>query len=77
MVQQVFNRNYINLGNGRNVNVNRKISKGGTSMNKEKMLKKVADLGQKVAVKANGKASFYLMFQPKEPDMNLNDKKNN
>ncbi|GEM_PF-4792728 len=46
-------------------------------MNKEKMLKKVADLGQKVAVKANGKASFYLMFQPKEPDMNLNDKKNN
>jgi cyclic lactone autoinducer peptide len=77
MVQKVFNRNYIDLGNDRNVNVNRKITKGGTSMNKEKMLKKVADLGQKVAVKANGKTSFYLMFQPKEPNMNLNDKKNN
>lgn len=36
-------------------------------MNKEKLLKKVADMGQKVAVKASGKSSLYLMYQPKEP----------
>lgn len=37
-------------------------------MNKERVLKKVADIGQKVAVKARGKSSLYLMYQPKEPE---------
>lgn len=38
-------------------------------MNKEKLLKKVADMGLKVAVKASGKSSLYQMFQPKEPEI--------
>lgn len=37
-------------------------------MNKERLLKKVADMSQKVAVKASGKSSLYLMYQPKEPE---------
>ncbi|NLK27362.1 MAG: cyclic lactone autoinducer peptide [Clostridiales bacterium] len=44
-------------------------------MNKDKLLKKVADMGQKVAIKASGKASLYLMYQPKEPEM-LRDQSN-
>lgn len=38
-------------------------------MSKERLLKKVADMGRKVAVKASGKSSLYLMYQPKEPEM--------
>lgn len=37
-------------------------------MNKEKLLKKVAEMGKKTAVKASGKSSLYLMYQPKEPE---------
>ena len=38
-------------------------------MKKLQVLKKVAELGQKAAVKASGDASLYLLFQPKEPEI--------
>jgi cyclic lactone autoinducer peptide len=38
-------------------------------MKKVQVLKKVAELGQKVAIKASGDASLYLLFQPKEPEI--------
>ena len=38
-------------------------------MKKLQVFKKVAVLGQKAAVKANGDASLYLLFQPKEPEL--------
>lgn len=38
-------------------------------MRTEQILKKVAEYGRKAAIKANGDASLYLLFQPKEPEI--------
>jgi hypothetical protein len=38
-------------------------------MKKEHILIKIAEFGRKAAIKANGDASLYLLFQPKEPEI--------
>ncbi|GAA4654306.1 hypothetical protein GCM10023142_14440 [Anaerocolumna aminovalerica] len=33
------------------------------------IVKRITEVGRKVAIKSSGQASLYLMFQPKEPEI--------